>query len=223
MGGASGEPAECALSCARRIASCLDDPLALAECDFLEGWCWQGKSDYTRAATCFASAVDRLKRVRDHDPRAGDAAFELRALAALAVYRFLRAEYADAERRVEEGLDLSRGVPAARSARATLLWTRALLQRWRGNLEEALTCACNSADLLERDAHNAMFGRIQGIAGEIALDLAARHSAERPAHGRTVWLAIGRAASKRPRASRMSRKINRAWGWRSWGKCAVSV
>ncbi len=193
LGGAKGEPIEHVLPRARDLAERLGDPLALAECDFLDGWRYQGVMDYTQAAARFASAVAQLKRLRDDDPKAGDAVFELRACAGLAVHRFLLADYAAAECCVEEGLNLSLSLPAARSSRALLLWTRALLQRWRGNLEDALTCAFTSADLLERDARNATFGRIQGIAGEIALDLADRYCAERPAHGRAVWLAIGRA------------------------------
>jgi tetratricopeptide (TPR) repeat protein len=193
LGGAKGEPVEHVLPRARDLAERLDDPLALAECDFLDGWRYQGVMDYTKAAAHFASAVARLKRLRDVDPQAGDAVFELRACAGLAMHRFLLADYDAAECCVEEGLNLSLSMPAARSSRALLLWTRALLQRWRGNLEDALTCAFTSADLLERDAVNATFGRIQGIAGEIALDLADRSSAERPAHGRAIWLAIGRA------------------------------
>ncbi len=140
FGGKAGERAESVLPCARKLAKMLDDPLALAECDFLEGWCHQERKSYTDAARSFESAVDRLRQLREADASAGDLALELRALSELAVHSFLQAKYFDADRYVEQGLALNVVGPSMRAPRAMLLWVRALLQRWRGNLEDALSC-----------------------------------------------------------------------------------
>ena len=171
----------------------MHDALATAECDFFEGWLRQWQMVYKEAALYFEKASKGLAGLREDDSStcAADVDFKVRTLSGLAMHRFLLAQYDEAEHRVAEGLDLSRFVSTSPGSRASLLWVRALLQRWRGNLEDALTNAFNSADLLERETNSAMLGRIHGVAGEIALDLAGRYCAEQPAHGRAVWMAIG--------------------------------
>jgi hypothetical protein len=189
LGGTARETIEEPLTFARALAERTEEVDALAECDFLEGWSHQAQMRYASAARAFEDAATKLATLRESGD-GGDPALELRALSELAVHRFLMADYAAAEACVESGKRLALLAKDSAAAIATLWWVKALLQRWRGRLEDALTCAYHAADLLSSDPNARPYGRILGVAAEISLDLAERYSPEPPAHGRTVWLAM---------------------------------
>lgn len=99
---------------------------------------------------------------------------QLEAYLRLAQSEFLIGHYDDTERLLNWAAALIPRVPANVKAPSLLAWTRALVFRWRGAYELALTQAMEAADGYAKHGHPGMISRIQGIVGEIALDLAER-------------------------------------------------
>ncbi len=98
----------------------------------------------------------------------------LQAYLRLAQSEFLIGHYDDTERLLNWAKTLIPRAPDNVKASSLLAWTQALLLRWRGEYELALTAAMEAADGYARHSQPGMVSRIQGIVGEIALDLAER-------------------------------------------------
>lgn len=109
---------------------------------------------------------------RDLTPTEFDTRLE--AFLRLAGYEFLIGQHDRAAQLLDRAAALIPRVPGNVKAPLLLAWTRALLLRWRGEYELALTQAMEAADGYAVHGPPAMAGRIRSIVGEIALDLAER-------------------------------------------------
>lgn len=98
----------------------------------------------------------------------------LEALLHLAGSEFVVGNYDRAEQLLDRAQTLIPRVPTNTTAPLLLAWTRALLLRWRGNYELALTSAMEAADGYAVCGPPATAARIRCVVGEIALDLAER-------------------------------------------------
>lgn len=127
-------------------------------------------------------AVDDLRACLDlfsihsehRDFSATELAMRLEAVLRLAYAEFLVGHFASAEQLLQKAATLIPQVPKDHLAQFTLAWTRALLLRWRGDYELALTSAMEAADGYAIHGTRAMTGRVCSVVGEIALDLAER-------------------------------------------------
>lgn len=98
----------------------------------------------------------------------------LEAFLRLAGFEFLIGHYDRAGQLLDRAATLIPRVPQNTKAPFLLAWTRALLLRWRGEYELALTQAMEAADGYAIHGPPGTEGRIRSIVGEIALDLAER-------------------------------------------------
>ena len=98
----------------------------------------------------------------------------LEAFLRLAGFEFLIGNYDRAGQLLDRAATLIPRVPQNVKAPFLLAWTRALLLRWRGEYELALTQAMEAADGYATHGPPGTEGRIRSIVGEIALDLAER-------------------------------------------------
>lgn len=98
----------------------------------------------------------------------------LEAVLHLANSMFLTGQYDRAEQLLNRAAALIPRVPTNVKAPLYLAWMRALLLRWRGDYELALSSAMEAADGYAVHGPPGMASRIRGIVGEIALDLAER-------------------------------------------------
>lgn len=99
---------------------------------------------------------------------------QLEAYLQLAQSEFLLGHYDRTEQLLDQAAALIPRVQDNVKAPSMVAWTRALLLRWRGQYELALTQAMDAADDYTRYGPPGMASRIQGVVGEIALDLAER-------------------------------------------------
>lgn len=98
----------------------------------------------------------------------------LEAVLHLANSMFLTGQYDRAEQLLNRAAALIPRVPTNPKAPLYSAWMRALLLRWRGEYELALTYAMEAADGYALLGPSGMASRIRGIVGEVALDLAER-------------------------------------------------
>lgn len=110
--------------------------------------------------------------IRDLTPTELDTRLE--AFLRLAGFEFLIGHYDRAGQLLDRAATLIPRVPQNAKAPYLLAWTRALLLRWSGEYELALTRAMEAADGYAVHGPPGTEGRIRSIVGEIALDLAER-------------------------------------------------
>lgn len=93
---------------------------------------------------------------------------------------FYMGHFESADQLLQRATSLIPQVPADRLAPFTQAWARALLLRWQGQYELALTQAMTAAEGYSAYGDGGMTSRIEGVAADIALDLAerAQHNGE---------------------------------------------
>lgn len=126
--------------------------------------------------------------VRDLTPTELDTRLE--ALLRLAGYEFLIGQHDRAAQLLDRAAALIPRVPSNIKAPLLLAWTRAMLLRWRGEYELALTQAMAAADGYAVHGPPATAGRIRSIVGEIALDLAERSRSNHQPLASAAWLRL---------------------------------
>lgn len=175
---ASTYPQDAALDpidAAIELAINLDERRALEDLLYLRG-------SINRALLAAPDAVDDLEDCLDlldvhslaRAPTPAQVKFRLDATLHLAGTKFLLGDHEMAARLLDQAENLVTRAPDSVTQKAILSWTRALLLRWRGELEVALTTAMIAAETLRVHGHPGNASRAQTLVADIALDLTER-------------------------------------------------
>jgi hypothetical protein len=150
----------------------LDDQSAVSALLYLHGALNTRLLRYAEAAADYDDSR-LLVRVGAQSAGPRNAPTELRLTTLQANLRFFMGQYAAAEHLIEEARALVPLCPNERRERATIAWVEANLFRWRGAPELGLRQALAAAEFYTESGPANSAARIQVVASDIALDLAA--------------------------------------------------
>jgi tetratricopeptide (TPR) repeat protein len=140
------------------------------------------RSYINRYITQIPDAVDDLRDCleefaeleRRHELAPEDARKKLMALLRLAAFEFALGEIDASDTSLQEADVLLAQIGERLESQATLAWTRALVARWRGGYDEALTEGVAAVAHYQRLHDPETLSRVEGTVGDILLDLAAQ-------------------------------------------------
>lgn len=179
IGGGASELGLEYLEVGNDIAEELLDSAAAAQMAHLAGAAERGRSHYARAIEYQSYCLDRLRRLED-DGLPVDAGLRLDVLNALASNSFMVEQYVPAGEYLAEARRVAAHIPEHEHGVAQIAWIQALLLRWRGHPQRALTYALEAAAIYERGqtpTARMALGRLSTVLSEIAYDVV-----ELPAH-----------------------------------------
>jgi len=157
----------------------LEDSLAFAEIAYLRGSVSGILLQFTDATTDHSLCIETLRELREEGGPLAPA-LQLHALLARVGAELNLAHWDTASQLLQESQSLLPHAPNRQREVATICWLQALLHRWTGALERGLTSAMQASDLLLQLGSSMAAGRIQRIAGDIALELAETFAAGPP-------------------------------------------
>jgi tetratricopeptide (TPR) repeat protein len=115
------------------------------------------------------------------------------------------------EQLLNHAAQLLQQAPGSELQVGLLAWTRALLYRWRGDLDQALIEGMRAAEIYTRAGAPNMASRIQGVVAEIVMDVAERYRDQAQPQASADFLTLAQGYAQRARDLAGTDETNASW------------